>query len=460
MRELGYGVVDRIVEHLETLRSQPVAVQRSRSELEPILGEIPKHGLPPGQVLERTVAGILSSITRVNHPRFYAFVPGPGNFVGAMADALASGFNVFAGHWLAASGPSAVEMKLVEWLARACGLPQRAGGLLVSGGSMANLTALAAARFVKLGGHDPAATVYFSDQTHSSLPKGLRVLGFSLDQLRVLPSDDTQRLDPTVLASAVAGDRERGRRPFCVVANAGTTNTGAVDPLEDLASLARAENLWLHVDGAYGAAAVLSERGRSLLRGLGEADSIALDPHKWLFQPFEIGCVLVRERRHLAATYAVRPEDQATYLEDVGRIAEEEFAFFEHGIQLTRYFRALKLWMSLQVFGYDAFRKAIERGIALGEAAEAAIRSDARWEVVTPAQLAVVTFAPAPGRWQGAGDTMVQGAVAGLMADGYAAVTSTQVRGRTVLRLCLIHPDAQLEEVRETLERLARYAGM
>jgi glutamate/tyrosine decarboxylase-like PLP-dependent enzyme len=460
MRELGYRVVDSIIEHIETLRSQPVTVQRSRSELEAVLGEIPEHGRPPEEALQRVVRDVLGSITKVDHPRFYAFVPGPGNFVGAMADALASGFNVFAGHWLAASGPSAVELELVEWLARACGLPEGAGGLFVSGGSMANLTALGAARFVKLGGHDPAATIYFSDQTHSSLPKGLRVLGFSLDQLRVLPSDDNQRLDPEVLANAVASDRRRGRRPFCVVANAGTTNTGAVDPLAELANYAHAEDLWLHVDGAYGAAAVLTERGRSLLEGIDKADSVALDPHKWLFQPFEIGCVLVRDRRHLAATYAVRPEDQAAYLEDVGRIAQEELAFFEYGIQLTRYFRALKLWLSLQVFGQAAFREAIEGGIALGEAAEEAIRNDPRWELVTPAQLAVVTFAPRSSGEVAASDAMVQRAVEGLMADGYAAVTSTQVRGRSVLRLCLIHPDARLEEVKETLNRLARYAGV
>jgi glutamate/tyrosine decarboxylase-like PLP-dependent enzyme len=243
-----------------------------------------------------------------------------------------------------------------------------------------------------------------------------------------------------------------------VVASAGTTNTGTVDPLEQISVLCRANDMWLHVDGAYGAAAALTETGRAALRGLELADSIALDPHKWLFQPFEIGCVLVRDIRFLRQAFAVHPEDNAAYLADVGRMAEREVVFYEHGVQLTRSFRALKLWMSLRIFGLKAFRDTIDRGIALAEQAERMLRADPRWEVVTPAQLAVVTFAPP---LHGANvieaNARVERAVERLTGDGYAMVTSTQVRGRTVLRFCLIHPDARIEEVRETSERLARY---
>lgn len=460
MRQLGYRVVDAIVEHFETRAEAPVSIQRTRGELDSRIGSgFPERPTAPDDVLELVLREVLGSITMVDHPRFYAFVPGPGSFVGAMADALASGFNVFAGHWLAASGPAAVELQTIDWLRRMCGLPETAGGLFVSGGSMANLSALATARRVRLGEAESRAVVYCSDQTHNSLAKGLRILGFRNEQLRQLPSNERQQLDVRVLARAIASDRDNGRRPFAVVANAGTTNTGAVDPLAGLAALCRAEDLWLHVDGAYGAAAALCDRGRDTLRGLELADSITLDPHKWFFQPFEIGCVLVRDVRHLRATFAVHPDDQASYLDDVGRIAQQEMVLYEHGPQLTRSFRALKLWMSLRIFGVAAFRDAMARGIALAEEVEQMLRADARWEVTTPAQLAVVTFAPRlSGRTTAQVDAGVQRAVERLVADGYAMVTSTVVRGRTVLRLCLIHAEATLDEVRATVDRLADFA--
>jgi aromatic-L-amino-acid/L-tryptophan decarboxylase len=459
MRRFGYRVVDIIVEHLASLRDAPVSLQRSRAELEARLGVgFSEYPSAPDAVLSLVEHDVLTALTHVDHPRFYAFVPGPGNFIGVMADALAAGFNVFAGHWLAASGAGTIELQTIDWLRRECGLPEGGGGLFVSGGSMANLTAIATARQIALGGPDPSSVVYFGDQTHNSLAKALRVLGFTDGQVRMVASDDQLRIDLSALRQAIDRDRRASRRPFCVVANAGTTNTGAVDPLNEIADVCANEKLWLHVDGAYGAAAVLTESGRRALRGLERADSITLDPHKWLFQPFEIGCVLVRDMRHLRATFAVHPEDQASYLEDVARIAEREVVFYEHGVQLTRGFRALKLWMSLRVFGTRAFRDAIAAGIALGVQTEMELRKNDRWEVVTPAQLAVVTFVPRlPGLTLDQQNARVQQVVEQLVADGYAMVTSTVVRGRTVLRLCLIHPAATIEDVRNTIERLGRF---
>lgn len=461
MRELGYGVVDAIVGHLMGIRDETVSVQRTRDELDARLGaEFAEAPTPAAEVLDLVRREVFTAITRVDHPRFYAFVPSPGNFVGAMADALAAGFNVFAGHWLAASSAGAVELQTIDFLRRACGLPEGAGGLFVSGGSMANLSAIAAARAVRLGEHDPGAVVYLSDQTHNSLAKALRTLGFDHEQMRALPADDRQRLDLAALEQAIAVDREAGLTPFCVVANAGTTNTGAVDPLRALAALCQREELWLHVDGAYGAAAVLSPRGCEALDGLELADSITLDPHKWLFQPFEIGCVLVRDMRHLLAAFAVHPEDHASYLKDIKRLVEQEVTFYEYGPQLTRSFRALKLWMSLRTFGVAAFREAIDRGIALAEGAEQLLRADPRWDVVTPAQLAVVTFAPRrPDLSLDAANALTQHMVSRLIADGYAMVTTTQIGPRVVLRFCLIHPDARLDEVAETLRRLAAFSA-
>jgi len=217
------------------------------------------------------------------------------------------------------------------------------------------------------------------------------VLGYREEQLRKVPSDIEFRLDLAELRRAVEADRAAGRIPFCVVANAGTTNTGAVDPLSKLADYCRGERLWLHVDGAFGAAAVLSERGRAILRGLGRADSLSLDPHKWLFQPYEIGCILVRDEGWLRETFHILPE----YLTDIeGQAGEVNFC--DRGIQLTRGFRALKLWMSLNVFGRAGFEEAINRGFELAEIAEAALRRTPGWEVVAPAQMGILTFRCTP----------------------------------------------------------------
>ena len=452
MRQLGYAVVDALVEHLSGLPDQPLGTTARRPQTERLLREpLPDAGRPPLEVLARVQSDVLGYTLHADHPRFFAFVPGPGNFVGAMADALASGFNVFHGTWLEASGPAQVELVTIDWLRQACGLPEVGGGLFVSGGSMANITALAVARHVRLAGElDGTPVVYCSDQTHSSIERGLRVLGFRPDQLRILPSDDEFKLDISELARAVESDRGAGRLPFCVIANAGTTNTGTVDPLPELADFCAGHDLWLHVDGAYGAAAALCARGQAVLEGLGRAHSLALDPHKWLFQPFEIGCVLVRQSDWLKDTFQILPE----YLEDV-KPGEEEVNFCDRGIQLTRRFRALKLWMSLQVFGRQAFAAALERGLALAEAVEAEVRQRRHWEVVTPAQLAVVTFRYAPpGRSEAEHNRANRELVAALRQEGFAMVSSTILRGRTVLRMCTINPRTTESDVRETVRRL------
>lgn len=456
MRELGHRVVDLIVDHFTTLRDQRVTGRGSRAELEARLREgMPEHGAPADEVLDRVIRDVLPFMMHVDHPRFFAFVPAPSNFVGAMADALVTGLNIFQGTWLASSGPSQVELVTIDWLREMCGMPGSAGGIFVSGGSLANAMGLAVARSRRLGDDASRATVYLSDQTHSAVTRGLRVLGFPTDLVRTLPSDDDYRMDPAALRAAVHRDREAGLLPFCVVANAGTTNTGAVDPLDELADLCAEHDLWLHADGAYGAAAAVSGRGRVLLRGLGRVDSLALDPHKWLFQPFEIGCLLVREEGWLREAFSVHPE----YLQDT-RLADDEPNFGERGIQLTRQFRALKLWMSLQVFGRASFAAAVDRGMERAETAERELRRRADWEIVTPAQLGVVSFRWAPARLdEAATDAANLALVERVFRDGSTMVSSTRLRGRTVLRLCTINPrttDADIAGVVDLLDRLAK----
>jgi glutamate/tyrosine decarboxylase-like PLP-dependent enzyme len=298
------------------------------------------------------------------------------------------------------------------------------------------------------------AVVYCSDQTHSSIERGVRILGYQRDQFRKIPSDDHFRIDLASLKRQVEMDRSAGRKPFCVVANAGTTNTGAIDPLSALAEFCNEQNLWLHVDGAFGAAAVFCERGKELLKGLDKVHSLSMDPHKWLFQPFEIGCILVRNRSWLKQTFQILPE----YMKDV-ESGGEEVNFCDYGIQLTRSFRALKLWMSLKVFGSEAISAAIEHSFQMAEHAGELLTGMKNWEVVTPAQMAIITFRYAPGRMSLAEANEMNRTIAMRMTDdGFALVLTTEIRGKTVLRFCPINPRTTEEDIEKTLTKLDEIA--
>ena len=453
MRSLGYRIVDMLVSHFETLPDKPVSHVATRSAMEALFREPPpEEGRSWEDVLLRVQNDVFSHMMHVDHPRFLAFVSSPNNFVGAMADALSAGMNPFAGTWMEASGPTQIELVTIDWLRELCGLPDTAGGLFVSGGSLANITGLAVARHIMLGDEFSKATVYMSDQTHSSVARGLRVLGFTPSQIVIIPSDEAYRLPVDRLIHRITTDRAAGYIPFCVVANAGTTNTGAIDPLEQLSDLCGRENLWLHADGAFGAAAVFCKQGQELLNGLRLVDSMSLDPHKWLFQPYECGVVLVRQRNHMRETFHVLPE----YLQDLESDTEET-NLYGYGIQLTRSFRALKLWMSLQIFGMAAFRQAVARGFELAEFAEFTLRERPNWEIITPAQMGVITFRYVPNHTDNL-DDYNRRLVEPMIGDGFALVMSTVIKGQTVLRFCTINPRTQEDDISGTIDKLTYYA--
>ena len=366
-------------------------------------------------------------------------MPGPSSFAGVLGDWLGTGFNAIAASWTGGSGPATFELVALDWLRSLLGLPEGTEGVMLSGGSMANVTALAAAR-ANLG----PGVCYLSDETHASIVRGLKALGFPPDDIRILPSDEKQRLPLRALAAAIEQDRAAGRDPAFVVANAGTTNTGAVDPLPQIAELCRREGLWFHIDGAYGAPAALCEAGRRALQGIELADSLVLDPHKWLFQPYDLGCLLVRRRGALERAFRMTPD----YLADVTG-AGEEVDLRDRSLELTRRARGLKLWLTFRIHGVERIGDAIGHGIHLAEHAERLIAGDDRWRVVTPAQLGIVTFA-----LRDAGHEEHKRRADALAREGHGHLTTTWVREQPVLRLCTINPRTTEGDIATTLQRL------
>jgi glutamate/tyrosine decarboxylase-like PLP-dependent enzyme len=447
LRRLGYDLVDRLVEHLEGLDAKPPIQLGEADELRRAVGTCPDGPSDPQTVFDE-LFDVLAHGQLATHPRFFARIGSPSNAVSVLADFAAAGVNVFAGSWTGGSGATSVELAVVDWLREGMGMPPGTEGIMVSGGSVGTLTALAVAANERLSSPRPEATAYTSEQAHASLARAWRVLGFAPEHLRVLPGDERHRLTAAATRAAVERDRAAGLTPFCVLASAGTTSTGAVDELDALADLCAQERLWLHVDGAYGGPARLTEAGAAVLRGIERADSLTLDPHKWLFQPYEAGCVLVREPGALERAFSM----DGAYLRDT---VSGQVELRNRGLQLTRGSRALKLWVSLRVFGLDAFRAAVARGIELAEHAEATLRGRPGWEIISPAQLGIVCFARIrPGLDAAALNALNDQLVRLAVEDGFAAPSSTVIAGRTALRMCTINPRTTAQDIEATIERL------
>ena len=451
MRRLGYRAVDRIVERWEHLREGPAWEGGTRAELEPLMAEDPPEaGLDPDTVMDRAVRDILSRAGRIDHPRFFAFIPSSPTWPSVLGETLATGFNIFQGTWLESAGPSQLELVVMEWFRTWLGLPETGGGLLTSGGSAANLVAVVTAR--EKAGNPADPVVYLSDQGHSSLERAARIAGIPETGVRKVPTDDAFRMRLDALAEAVDGDLARGRSPLCICGNAGATNTGAVDPLGDLGVFAREKGIWYHVDGAYGGFAVLTPEGKAAFGGIESADSVTLDPHKWLFQPYETGCLMVRDTRVLEDAFRILPE----YLQDTA-LGEEQVNFADRGIQLTRRFRALKVWMSIQMLGLGAFRSAIQESIDLGREGGERIRSSPVLELLAPPSLGILCFRfrpTDPGLGQRELETLNLAIQEEILDSGLAMMSSTRLRGTFSLRLAIMNYRSTRMDVMQTLEAI------
>jgi glutamate/tyrosine decarboxylase-like PLP-dependent enzyme len=448
MRRFGRDVIESIIRHFETLSERPVVNWSGRDEMERILGgPPPEEGMGLGELLGEFEEKVAPHLSHVDHPRMFGFIPSAGTFVGAMGDAVAAGYNIYAGTWIEGAAAQQLELTVVDWFRRWLGMPDTAGGTLVSGGSVANLTGLILAREERLGDMREDGVIYTSELAHSSVDRAARILGFRPDQVCKVRTDSRYRLDVAALEEAVVGDSPR-RRPFCVVANAGDTTTGSVDPLAEVAELCMDRGLWMHVDAAYGGFAVLDPRGRALLEGIECADSVTLDPHKWLYTPYEAGCILVRDFQRLYDAFHILP----AYLVDVAG-GPRNVNMCDHGLTLSRGCRALKIWMAIKHFGLARYRAVIGRTMDLARFAQELLEANPKLEVVSPAVLSVVSFRyiPSPGSDDETIERVNQEIRQRVWDSGKAMITSSRVRDRYVLRLAVVNHNARRSDVEGTV---------
>jgi aromatic-L-amino-acid/L-tryptophan decarboxylase len=435
-RRLAEHVTKLAAEYLENIDTQPISPATDGAEtLRLFRTGIPEEGI--GEEVLNRLAEVMR-LSRVQNGRFFGYVLGSGEPVAATGDLLASVLNQNVTAWR--SGPAAVmiEQSVVSWLAQAIGCLEFSGHL-TGGGSSANLMGLAMAREMKAPANEkgvaPGGMIYASDEIHMSVPKSVALLGIGRDNLRLIATDASFRMSPAELEARILRDKAAGKIPLAVVASAGTVNTGAVDPLRTIAEIAQRHGAWFHIDGAYGALAAMADRNK--FDGLELADSISLDPHKWLYQPLDCGCLLYRSPEAARTTFAHSGE----YARSLNADPVEGFAFFEESLELSRRFRALKLWLSLRYHGVSAFRRSIAKDLAQARRLADAIQKEPKLELLAPVELSAVCF-----RHRGIVDqrpveinALNLAILKRIVARGRVYLSNATLRGQFSLRACIVN---------------------
>ncbi len=451
MRELGHRMVDEMLTWLETVRERPAWQPIPEDVRERFRQPVPIEPKEPARVYQEFLDNVLPYPMGNIHPRFWGWVIGTGTPFGMLAEMLAAGMNpnVGGGEHIA----NYVERQVLDWCKEMLGYPREASGLLVSGGSTANLIGLATARNTQAGfdvrrdGLTAAGrkmVLYASRETHSSNEKAVELLGLGRDSLRLVPVNSDFQIDLAALKQAIAADKQAGHQPFCVIGHAGTVNTGAFDDLNRLADICAQEDLWFHVDGAFGALSALSPRLRHLTAGMERADSLAFDLHKWMYMPYDVGCTLVRREQDHRAAFALTPE----YLSHAERgLAAGTVWFSDYGFELSRPFRALKVWMSIQEHGIDRYRQLIEQNVDQAQHLAALVRAAPELELAAPVPLNIVCFRYVGGNLDATGlNELNQELLIQLHESGIAVPSSTTIDGKYVLRAAITNHRSRRED--------------
>jgi aromatic-L-amino-acid decarboxylase len=459
--QLGRSALDWVLKYFEAQSALPVYPTVGPRELSASLSaDLPADPQSAEAVMadfEHIVAG-----SRHNgHPRMFGYVQSAGSFAGVAADFLASALNQNVTSWRSAPSATTIEHQVIDWMKTMSGFAPTAAGILLSGGSMANFAALAvalrASTEIDINQVGVAALgkprIYASAMTHMSIPKAAAMLGIGRDAVQLIPVDQEFRMDVGELRRRITSDRAFGFRPVCVVGNAGEVNTGAIDPLDAMADVCVDTGVWFHVDGSYGGFAAGAPRVADALSAIGRADSLSLDPHKWLFAPLDAGCLLVRDPQRLKQAFA----HGASYVDVIADHDMSEYAYWDHSPELTRRFRALKIWFILKMHGARAIQEAIDGNIAVAQHLAAAIDASGDFERVAPVPLSIVCF-----RFTAGDDAFNKALMVEVQRDGDAYLSNTMIDGRFALRACIVNyrtTPADAERLLATIRRVAARMG-
>jgi len=458
IHDWGNSAIQFMADYLGDLRDRNVYRHMSSRRIRDRIDQtLPGKGTDFDELLKVFREAIVPFSRQNAHPRMFGYVQSPGTPLAAFADLLASTLNANLTVWRSAPAPVELERLTIDWIRQILGFNAEAGGLFVSGGSMANLAAIAAARQAK-DCSSGRLRIYASSETHFSIAKAAALLGIGRENVHHVAVNERFRIRLDDLIAKITADLEAGYVPFCVVANAGTVNTGAVDPFEEIRKVADRFQLWMHVDGSYGAFAVLAKSARKLFAGIERADSIALDPHKWLYLPVDVGCVIYRAPEIARAAFA----HEAEYTRIIGEQADEAFAFWDYGPELSRRFRALKVWMLLKGVGLDSLGEAIESNLACARHLESMVRASDDFEMAAPVELSVFCFRHVPVRLRDestqAIDAFNERLLVALQRDGSSYLSNATLGGRFALRGCVLNYRTTLRDMEILLDDLRRVA--
>jgi aromatic-L-amino-acid decarboxylase len=458
MRRMVTLAMDRIADHLASLPRQPMHTTRGGKRLARSLREaMPERGMDYEKLLSFLFGRIIPHSLNTASPGYLAYIPGGGLFHAAVADLIADATNRYVGVFLAAPGLVQLETNVINWFASMLGMPEKTGGILTTGGSLANFGAVVTARRTRLPPDFLSGVIYTSEEAHHSVLKAALLAGFPPERVRLLPSDARFRLRAEDVEEAVRADRAAGLSPFMIVASAGATSTGAVDDLAALADVAQRETLWFHVDAAYGGFFALTERGRAALAGIERADSVTLDPHKGLFLPYGTGCLLVREREALRRAHAV----EASYLPPMQD--DEDFVdFCELGPELSRDARGLRVWLPLKMHGAGVFRAALDEKLTLARRVAEALRALPELTLVAEPVLSLLAFRAEPPGLEGeALDAYNRRLLSRVNEKQRVLLTGAVVKGRFLIRVCILsfrthedRVDAAIEDIGAALDEM------
>jgi glutamate/tyrosine decarboxylase-like PLP-dependent enzyme len=449
--EMARRATDLIASYYRELPEMPVMPVTTSAAVRELLQEpLPQEGTRFEEVLD-TVQRTVYPLSRHNgHPRFFGYVASPGTGAAAVGDVLASGLNANVTSWRSAPAAAEMEHLIIDWFKSMIGFDAGAAGLLVSGGSMANFCALAAARTVADPGitsrgssRVPALRIYVSDEAHFSMYKAARLLGVGSDNVQAIPTDASHRMNVAELERRIETDKREGFKPMCVVANAGTVATGAVDPFPAIADVAERHGVWLHVDGAYGGFAALAPSTKEVFRGMERAQSITLDPHKWLYSSVGCGCVLYRDARAANATFA----HDAEYTRTIGLSRDEAFVFWDFGPELSRPFRALPIWLQIKLHGVRNLAAAIEKNMECARYFGSAITAAEDFELLAPIGLSIFCFRYRPPEYAGDLDALNERILVELQRGGSSYLSNANVNGKFALRGCVLNYRTSLADM-------------